>query len=90
MYLRKEKWRRVLKELLKEEKKHREDIGLSPKSAEWKVRIAKRLRETTTARNAWIAESLKMGRSSPATDAIREYSNLWGPFFTIQDFQESV
>jgi len=49
MYLREEKWQRVLEELLKEEKEHREDVGLSPKSAEWKVRIAKRLRETTTA-----------------------------------------
>jgi len=88
MYLRKEKLQRVLKELLKEEKKHREDVGLSPKSAEWKVRIVKRLRETKTARNAWIAESLKMGRSSPATDAIREYSNLCDPFLPFRIFRK--
>ena len=38
---------------MKEANKRREDVELSAKTAEWKVRIASRLRETTTARNAW-------------------------------------
>jgi len=78
--LREEKWQGVLEELLKEADKKREDVELSPKTAEWKVRIAKRLRETTTARNAWIAENLAMGHSSRVTNAIRGYSILWDPF----------
>jgi len=79
--LREEKWQGVLEELLKEADKKREDVELSPKTAEWKVRIAKRLRETTTARNAWIAENLAMGHSSRVTNAIRGYSILWDPFW---------
>jgi len=62
---------------MKEANKRREDVELSAKTAEWKVRIAKRLRETTTARNAWIAEKLKMGHSSWVTNAFRESSVLW-------------
>jgi len=77
MELREEKWQGVLDELMKEANKRREDVELLPKTAEWKVRIAKRLRETKTARNAWIAENLKMGHSSRVTNAMREYSMLW-------------
>ncbi len=70
--LREEKWSDVLEGLLEREGKSLSDAAHEPKSASWKVRIARVLRATTTAKNGWIGERLVMGHPSRVCNLIRE------------------
>lgn len=47
-------------------------IASTPKGADWKVAIARRLRAETTASNPWIADRLNMGHPSRISNLIRE------------------
>lgn len=55
------RWESIVLEELKRARKTEADIGSDKKGAEWKVRIAKRLRKETTVKNPWIAQRLSMG-----------------------------
>ena len=59
--LREGKWERALAALLRRARKIDMDSLEAPKSAKWKVRIARELRSTSTSTNAWIVERLAMG-----------------------------
>lgn len=47
-----------------------DEIKSSAKGADWKVRIAKRLRKETTANNPWIAERLNMGHPNYVSNLV--------------------
>jgi hypothetical protein len=69
--LREEKWERALAALLRRARKTDKDALAAPKSAKWKIRIARELRSTSTATNAWIAERLAMGHPTRVCNLIR-------------------
>ena len=68
--LREEKWERALAALLRKARKTDKDALETPKSAKWKTRIARELRSTSTATNAWIAERLAMGHPTRVCNLI--------------------
>ena len=70
--LREAKWQRALDEKLGNEGKTLEDTKKSPKSDEWKVKIAGALRAHIAATNLWIADRLAMGHPSRAGNLIKE------------------
>jgi hypothetical protein len=49
------------------------DVRSSKKSAAWKIAVAARLKDITTARNQWLGSQLKMG---PAESVSRYVSEL--------------
>jgi len=53
-------------------KKAESDIQQSPKGADWKVAIAKRLRKETTANNPWIARRLNMGHPNYVSNLVNK------------------
>lgn len=69
--LREEKWERARAALLRKARKTGKDALEAPKRAEWKIRIARELRSTSTATNAWIAERLAMGHPTRVCNLIR-------------------
>jgi REP-associated tyrosine transposase len=69
--LREEKWERALATLLQRARKTDKDALAAPKSARWKIRIARELRSTSTATNAWIAQRLAMGHPTRVCNLIR-------------------
>lgn len=71
MELREAKWEKQLSQLLRSAGKTSKDAQKDPKSSEWKVRIARGLRATTTATNGWIAQRLAMGHPSRVCNLIR-------------------
>ena len=56
--LRKVKWERLFSHAMKSAGKTREDARNDPKSAKWKVRVARKLRRNSAATNGWIAGHL--------------------------------
>ena len=70
--LREAKWERALEEKLEKEGKILEDAKKSPKSADWKVKIAGALRAHITATNLWIADRLAMGHPSRVRNLSKE------------------
>ncbi|MGF1531184.1 MAG: hypothetical protein ACFCU4_07460 [Puniceicoccaceae bacterium] len=54
------RWERIVLEEMARKKITEADISGNPQGADWKVRIAKRLRKETTAKNPWIAKRLAM------------------------------
>lgn len=56
------RWEALLETFLRALKKDRADAPKEKLSADWKLAIATRLRETSSASNRWIAEKLHMGR----------------------------
>ena len=70
--LREEKWERALAALLRRAGKTKGDALRAPKSAKWKVCIARELRSRSTATNAWIAERLAMGHPTRVCNLIRQ------------------
>ena len=70
--MREEKWERALAALMRKAGKSRRDILGEPKSAKWKVRIARELRLHSTATNAWISQQLGMGHPSRVCNLIRD------------------
>jgi hypothetical protein len=69
--LREKKWDRILACLLSRAGKTRGDALGAPKSAKWKMRIARELRTRSTATNAWIAQRLAMGHPTRECNLIR-------------------
>jgi REP element-mobilizing transposase RayT len=65
-------WERIVQTELKERKKKESDIESSPKGADWKVAIAKRLRKETTAKNPWIAQRLQMGHPNYVSNLVNK------------------
>jgi len=59
------RWKETLTRVLAAEGKDSVDIAGDPKSAAWKIKIARTLREEGNAPYAWIADALNMG--SPAS-----------------------
>ena len=57
---------------MKRLKKKEADIERSPKGADWKVKIAKRLRKETTAKNPWIAKRLQMGHPNYVSNLVNQ------------------
>jgi putative transposase len=74
--LREEKWERALAALLRRAGKTKRDALRAPKSAKWKVCIARELRSYSTATNAWIAERLAMGHPTRVCNLIRQICRL--------------
>ncbi len=66
------RWERVVVEEMKRLKVQEADIESSPKGADWKVKIAKRLRKETTARNPWIAQRLQMGHPNYVSNLVNK------------------
>ena len=69
--LREEKRERALAALLRRTRKTDREALEAAKSAKWKIRIARELRSTSTATNAWIAERLAMGHPTRVCNLIR-------------------
>jgi hypothetical protein len=69
--LREEKWERALAALWRRTRKTDREALEAAKSAKWKIRIARELRSTSTATNAWIAERLAMGHPTRVCNLIR-------------------
>jgi REP element-mobilizing transposase RayT len=69
--LREAGWHRRLSSLLKAAGKTGKDAENDTKSAAWKVKIARELRTTSTASNAWIAARLAMGHPTRVCNLIR-------------------
>jgi putative transposase len=59
--LNEQRWERIVESELKRLRRKEADILSDRKGAPWKVEIARRLRNETTATNPWIAERLHMG-----------------------------
>jgi len=69
--LREAKWERLTSQLMNAAGKTPRDILADPKSATWKVSIARELRTHTTASNAWIASHLGMGHPTRVCNLVR-------------------
>jgi len=65
-------WERIVQAEFKRLKIKQSAITTAPKGADWKVRIAKRLRKETTANNPWIAERLRMGHPNYVSNLINK------------------
>ncbi len=65
------RWETIVSEELEKRKLNNKDLASSPKGAEWKVEIARRLRKETTAKNPWIAERLKMGHPNYVSNLVK-------------------
>jgi putative transposase len=69
--LRETKWEKLLLSLLKAANKTKRDVTRDAKSAPWKVKIARELRNKSTATNGWIAKRLVMGHPTRVCNLIR-------------------
>lgn len=70
--LREAKWEMALDALLRQARKSRREIDRSPKSAPWKIRIAREMKRRTTATNPWLAAALGMGHPSRVCNLVRD------------------
>jgi hypothetical protein len=59
--VRQAQWERLLASLMKAAGKPDKNAKCAPKSAPWKIKIARELRTRSTATNAWIADRLARG-----------------------------
>ncbi|MFQ3225977.1 MAG: putative transposase [Lentimonas sp.] len=66
------RWEQIVQAEMKHLQKKKDAIAQDPKGADWKVRIAKRLRKETTAKNPWIAERLQMGQPSYVSNLVNK------------------
>lgn len=66
------KWENLVLDELKRQGKTETDLVDSPKGADWKTRIALKLRSETTASNPWISTRLNMGHPSRISNSIRK------------------
>lgn len=62
--LREAQWRSALQTALASAGRSETELAAAPKTAAWKVEIARTLRAGTTASNVWIAAALHMGHAS--------------------------
>lgn len=65
-------WERIVRAELNRVKKKESMVATSPKGADWKVSIAKRLRKETTAKNPWIAQRLHMGHPNYVSNLVNK------------------
>ena len=63
-------WQQALSEALRLRRKTIADLAGARKSAPWKVALAAQLKQTTQARNAWLAEHLHMGRAEAVSSHV--------------------
>jgi len=66
------RWEQIVLDEMKHLKKEESEIDTSPKGADWKVAIAKRLRKETTTKNPWIAHRLKMGHANYVSNLVNQ------------------
>ena len=64
-------WESIVDEEMKKAARKESDLQNSPKGADWKIRIALRLRRETSASNPWIAKRLNMGHASRISNLLR-------------------
>jgi len=69
--LREAGWEKLFSSLMKAAGRSVDDPANAPKSAAWKVKIARQLRARSTATNEWIAHRLAMGHPSRVCNLIR-------------------
>jgi hypothetical protein len=62
----------ALDALLRRARKSRREINRSPKSAPWKIRIAREMKRGTTATNPWLAAALGMGHPSRVCNLVSD------------------
>lgn len=71
--LREPRWDRAVVELMSSLGRNEEDLLHSPKGADWKVALARVMRERYLAPNRWIAERLHMGRVSTVQSLVSRH-----------------
>lgn len=76
--IREPRWDRATEELLKLIGRTDADLESSKKGADWKIAIARMLRERYLAPNAWIAQRLRMGQVSSVQSAISRFRTKGG------------
>ena len=69
--LREAKWEKLLSHAMISAGKSQKDALQDPKSAKWKIQIARQLRGSSTATNGWIAERLHMGHPTRVCNLVR-------------------
>jgi REP element-mobilizing transposase RayT len=79
-------WHEVTERCMKKLRKGPKDIVNDNKTAEWKLAIAAKLKEKTTAKNKWIVERLKMGATSALSHNVtvfRSYRRIRNKYSNI-------
>jgi len=71
--IREEAWRQALREGLQRRGKTADDVAHDRKTAPWKVALAAQLKQSTLARNAWLAQHLRMGRAEAVSSHVSKY-----------------
>lgn len=66
-------WQKALSRALQARRKTIADLAGARKSATWKVALAAQLKQTTQARNAWLAEHLHMGRAEAVSSHVTKH-----------------
>jgi REP element-mobilizing transposase RayT len=66
-------WQRALNDALRARRKTVVDLTAARKGALWKVALAAELKQTTQARNAWLAEHLHMGRAEAVSSHVSKH-----------------
>ena len=72
------KWERALQSALQRIGKDGSDLAKDRKGAEWKVALARYLRERVMAPNPWLAERLKMGQTSSVQALVSRHRHVTG------------
>ena len=71
--IREQTWRQALAEGLRARRKTEADLRSDRKTAPWKVALAAHLKQTTQARNAWLAQHLHMGRAEALSSHVAKH-----------------
>lgn len=71
--MREQRWSQALQAALQACQKTAADLVQDRKCAPWKIALAARLKHTTLARNAWLAQHLNMGRPEALSSHISKY-----------------
>jgi len=66
-------WRQALTEGLRARRKTAADLRSDRKTAAWKIALAAHLKQTTQARNAWLAQHLHMGRTEALSSHVAKH-----------------
>jgi len=71
--IREQAWRQALTEGLRARRKTAADLRSDRKTAAWKIALAAHLKQTTQARNAWLAQHLHMGRTEALSSHVAKH-----------------
>lgn len=71
--IREQLWHQALREGLQQRGKTKADLARDRKTAPWKVALAAELKQSTLARNAWLAQHLRMGRPEAVSSHVSKY-----------------